>query len=110
MYRAYDYLIVAPVYFAALVQVIPAYFGFRVYRLNGYARYWSESWILFVLVMLWIGLRRLIAAITFDPDCAVSTAWIFDQIISTLVSTAAFSAIGVLQYNFFSRWLDSGKK
>ena len=105
-YESQDYLIHGLLYLAALAQLIPAYFGWSVLRLDGYAKYWTESGILFVGVMLWIGVRRVVVAVGFDPSCPIAPGWLFDQVISTFISSAAFTAIAVLKYKFFALWLD----
>ena len=106
MWQTHDYIAVVLLHFVALVQAVPAYYGYRVYRLNGYARYWTEAWMVFIFVMLFIALRRLIVAGTFDPSCAMPASWIFDQLISTAINSGAFTAIAVLKYKFFAEYLE----
>ena len=108
VYEISNYFIHLLLIAAAAAQLIPAYFALRVYSLNGYARYWSESWIVFALVMLWIGLRRGIMAYTYDTSCAITFSWLFDQVISTGITSSLFTVFAILEYKFFTFWFYHG--
>jgi len=78
-YETEDFIIQVLLFLVFLVQLIPAYFSWRVYRLNGYARYWTEAWFLFLVVMLLMAFRRAMVLFHYDYTCELTRGWIFDM-------------------------------
>ena len=107
MYDLHDYVVHGLIIIAALAQILPATFVIRLFRLTGYARYWSESWIVFIAVMFWVMARRVVIAYTYDPTCELTNAWIFDQAISPIVTSIGLTAVVILQNKFYTFWLDT---
>lgn len=107
MYNWEDYLVLFFLISTSVAQIVPAYFGWRVFRLNGYAKYWSQSWILFIFTMLFLGFRRM--RVAFDYDCVVTSDFIFDNIIIVYINSVLFSIYAILQYKFYSYWFDIDK-
>ena len=106
MYEIHDWIVITLSYGSALLQLSPAYFAWRTCHINGYAKYWTEGWYLFILIMCWIGFRRLLAAINYDPGCIITSIWLFDNVISVWVTSVGLSAFAILKYKFFSYWID----
>ena len=107
MYEPQDFLLHGLVIVAVLAQILPVFFALRVYRMTEWVKYWSHAWVVFIVVMLWIMLRRAIVAWTFDPLCEPKWEWIFDQIISTIVTSGLFTAFSILQYECYRYWFQT---
>jgi hypothetical protein len=106
-YEFHDYLIHALLVVSCLAQLVPALYGLRICRITGWTKYWSVAWIIFTLTMFWIMLRRVIVAFTYDYRCEPMLPWIFDQIISTTVTSIGLTAVAVLKFRFYKYWLEA---
>jgi hypothetical protein len=106
-YEFHDYLIHALLIISCLAQLVPALYGLRICRITGWTKYWSNAWIIFTCVMFWIMLRRVVVAFTYDYRCEPVLPWLFDQIISTIVTSAGLTIVAVLKYRFYKYWLEA---
>lgn len=104
-YEPHDFLLHALLIFSCVAQFVPALYSLRICRITGWTKYWSASWIVFTAVMFWIMLRRGIVALTYDYRCEPTTPWIFDQIISTIVTSLGLTLVAVLKFKFYKYWL-----
>jgi hypothetical protein len=106
-YSGHDYVIHALLIMSCVAQLIPALYALRICRITGWTKYWSASWIVFTVVMFWIMLRRLLVALTYDYRCEPVLPWLFDQVISTIVTSSGLTIVAVLKYRFYRYWLEA---
>lgn len=104
-YGLHEYGLLILLYLSGLAQLVPALFCYKIARITGWVKYWSAGWVIMTITMFWIMVRRLIVALTFDPGCSVSLAWIFDQIISTIITSGGFAAVALLKFKFYQYWM-----
>jgi hypothetical protein len=109
MYELDDIIVHSLLIMAAGIQLVPIYFAWRVYCLNGYAKYWTEAWKLFIALMVWIGFRRVVVAVSYDPNCVLTWVWVFNNVVAVLVNSALFALYAILKYKFYAYWFDMNK-
>lgn len=106
-YASRDYLIHGFLLLSFLAQLAPALYALRICKMTGWVRFWSTSWIIWVGVMLWIMLRRVVVAWMFNEKCYVDGLWLFDQVVNPIITSIGLTTIAVLKFRFYKYWLEA---